>query len=523
MDGWVDEIQDQLGVIENTAERVANKYSLLIVSALSLLYLAITVQLANAKILWTDEFFTLYLARLGPRDLLRALLTGGDQHPPPFYLMHHLFASIFGEHAWALRLPSILGFLVMMLCVYLFVARRTSAPYGFIAMVMPTATLAYEYAYEARGYGPLLGFVALAILCWQQISYSRWRTTATLGMAAALLSAVSCHYYAVLLLPAIAVAEIVRCFRRKAWNPWVWLALCAPIILLVALFPVIRSSSGFASTFWAKAKLDEINVYYRNVVAFAVTPIGFALAAAGLYRIFRNHATRPPVECSRTIPIEEIVLAMVLAAAPLTTYLFGKIITGAFAWRYAIGGVVGITILFGYFCFKIFRGNVIAAWLIILATVGFSSLKSQVKLGSLVRERASLENIMSLLQSKSDGSQPLIIGDNKAFYAMSYYGPQTMKGRFTYLVDSERSVMYLHHDTSERSLWALNPWFGLNVKPYKPYIETHPEMLVWSGLDATWIWLPSALLDDGEKLTILARRGEGILFSASRGESGTNH
>jgi len=523
MNGWVEEIQDQLGLIENTTERVANKYSILLVSALSLLYLAITIRLANAKLFWTDEFFTLYLGRLGPRDLWRALLTGGDQHPPTFYLMHHLFASIFGEHPWALRLPSILCFLLMMLCVYLFVARRTSVSYGLIAMVAPTAPKAYEYAYEARGYGPLLGFVALAILCWQQIGYSRWRTAATLGMAAALLSAVSCHYYAVLLVPAVAMAEIVRCLRRKAWNPWVWLALCSPIILLVAFLPLIRSSGGFAPTFWAKANVEEINIYFKNVAAYAITPIGFALVAAGLYRLFRNRATRPPVESSRTMPIEEILLAVAVAAAPLTTYLFGKTITGAFAWRYAIDGVVGITILFGYFCFKIFRGNVIAAWLIILTMVGFFFLTSQAKLGSLVQERASLANIMSLLQSKSDGSQPLIIGETKAFYAMCYYGPQTMKGRFTYLVDSERSVKYLHHDTNERSLRALNPWFGLNVKPYKPYIETHPQMLVFSGLDKKWTWLPSALLDDGEKLTILARRGEGLVYSASRGESGTSH
>lgn len=523
MDGWVEELQDQLRLIENTTERASDKYSLLIVSALSLLYLAITLQLANAKLIWTDEFFTLFLGRLGPRDLWHALLTGGDQHPPPFYLMHHLFASIFGEHAWALRLPSILGFLLMMLCVYLFVARRTSAPYGFIAMLMPTATLAHEYAYEGRGYGPLLGFVALAILCWQRISDSRWRSAATLAMAAALLSAFSCHYYAVLLLPAIALAEIVRCLRCKTWNPWVWLALCSPVILLVAFLPVIRSSSGFASTFWAKAQFNEINIYYKNVAAYAVTPLGFALAAAGLYRIFRSHARRPPVECSRTISIEEIVLAAAVAAAPLTAYLFGKTITGAFAWRYAIGGVVGIAILFGYFCFKVFRGNVIAAWLITLTTVGFFSLNSQVRLGDLEHERTALGNIMNLLQSKSDESQPLIIGDSKAFYAMCYYGPQTMKGRFTYLVDAERSVTYLHHDTNERSLWALNPWFGLNVKPYKPYIETHPEMLVWSGLDAKWAWLVSALLDDGEKLTILARRGGGIFFSASRGEPGASH
>ena len=56
-----------------------------------LLYLTVTVELARRKLIWTDEFFTLFLGRLNASELWTALLTGGDQHPPPFYLMHHLF------------------------------------------------------------------------------------------------------------------------------------------------------------------------------------------------------------------------------------------------------------------------------------------------------------------------------------------------------------------------------------------------------------------------------------------------
>lgn len=518
---WVRNTQERLGRVENTTERLANKHSLLLVGGLSVLYLAATVQLAKTKLIWTDEFFTLYLSRLSLRDLWNALLTGGDQHPPPFYLLHHLFLHVLGEHPWALRLPSILGFLLMMLCIYQFVARRTSVAYGLVAMLMPLATLAHEYAYEARGYGPSLGFLALAILCWQQAGASN-RSGVAIGMAAALIGAVSSHYYAVLLLPAIALAEITRSLRCKSWNAGVWLAMCLPIILLVGFLPVIRSSSGFGATFWAKAQFHEINLFYKNILGSAVTALGFGLAAAGIYRMFRTRGKPAPV-ISGTMPVEEVVLAVALAAAPVTTYLFAKVATGAFAWRYAIGGVVGIAILFGYFCFKFFRGNAIAAWLILLATVGFFLLSSLVNVRDLVAEKRALQNLIGLLDTKSDRSLPLIIGDSKAFYALCYYSPQPMKERFTYLADSQRSVKYLHHDTNERSLWALYPWFGLNVKAYEPYIARHRDMNVWSGIDPKWAWLPSALIDDGEKLTVLGRRGAGMLFSVRGGEPGTEH
>ena len=78
-------------------------------------------------------------------------MTGGDEHPLPFYLLHHFFLRTFGENPWALRLPATLGFLLMMLCVYQFVANRTSVAFGLAAMLIPLATAVYPFAYEPEG------------------------------------------------------------------------------------------------------------------------------------------------------------------------------------------------------------------------------------------------------------------------------------------------------------------------------------------------------------------------------------
>ena len=79
-EGWVPRL-------ERIAQR-SDRYGLLLFGVLAVVYLIATVKLAGVKLLWTDEFFTLYLSRLAPGELWRALLTGGDQHPPPFFLLH---------------------------------------------------------------------------------------------------------------------------------------------------------------------------------------------------------------------------------------------------------------------------------------------------------------------------------------------------------------------------------------------------------------------------------------------------
>ena len=75
----------------------------LVYAAFTVLYLVPTLWLASGKLIWDDEFFTLYLARTGWRSLLTALATGADQHPPPFYYLTHWIFQLFGMNPITLR------------------------------------------------------------------------------------------------------------------------------------------------------------------------------------------------------------------------------------------------------------------------------------------------------------------------------------------------------------------------------------------------------------------------------------
>src|ERR1700760_3429540 len=61
------------------------------------IYIVPNVVLARTKLIWDDEFFALYFAKITSwGELLRALRTGADQHPPSFYSLTHLIFQLFG-------------------------------------------------------------------------------------------------------------------------------------------------------------------------------------------------------------------------------------------------------------------------------------------------------------------------------------------------------------------------------------------------------------------------------------------
>jgi len=53
-------------------------------------YFSIAFMEAKRKLMWDDEFFTLYISRAnGMKGMLYVLMTGADQHPPLFYYLTH--------------------------------------------------------------------------------------------------------------------------------------------------------------------------------------------------------------------------------------------------------------------------------------------------------------------------------------------------------------------------------------------------------------------------------------------------
>src|SRR6185436_3095753 len=142
---------DRLDRLESALAAALDRWKVWVLAAFAITYLAIASALAWHKLLWNDELFTLYIARLPTNsDIWAFLASGVEQLPPTFHILARMSLNLFGVNPWALRLPEILGIGVMSLCLFVVVSRRSSAAYGLVAMVLPVVTHAFYYATEAR-------------------------------------------------------------------------------------------------------------------------------------------------------------------------------------------------------------------------------------------------------------------------------------------------------------------------------------------------------------------------------------
>jgi 4-amino-4-deoxy-L-arabinose transferase-like glycosyltransferase len=224
----------------------------------SAVYLAATSVLAVRRPLWNDELYTYHFAQVPAlTDLWRALDTGADQAPPLSYVVTRASLGTFGASAFALRLPEILAFLLFCICMYAFVARRTTRAYGVMAMLLPTLTAAYYYASEARAYALVLGFAALALVCWQLATEGVHRRIALVGLFAALALATSSHYYAVLVAVPLGLGELARTLAARRFDVPVWVAFSGGLLPLVGFAPLLSASRGYSADFWGRPSWQD--------------------------------------------------------------------------------------------------------------------------------------------------------------------------------------------------------------------------------------------------------------------------
>ena len=99
------------------------RHKLWLLCGFSVLYLVGTCIIASQKLLWNDELFTLYISRLPSLSAIwSALVTGADQSPPLFFIITRASLLLFGANHLAVRLPEVLGFWIMSLCLFRFVS-----------------------------------------------------------------------------------------------------------------------------------------------------------------------------------------------------------------------------------------------------------------------------------------------------------------------------------------------------------------------------------------------------------------
>lgn len=452
---------------------------------------------AAGRLLWHDELFTLYLAGWPPAVLWDALATGFDLQPPLGYLLTRLCVETFGEGLIATRLPSLLGFVAGSVAAGLFVRREAGTVAGTVALLVPSVTAAYDYAYEARPYGALFGASGLALLAWQAAGPAPRRGRAALALALSLAAAVSLHYYAVLLLLPLAAGEVARSWPTRRLDLVVWLALGAGILPLVAFVPLMHAAAEYGNLFWTRSSLAQIPFTYRYFLIPVVMPLlVFLVAMVALDALDRP---RIPPRTPRQPATPALVMTVTVLALPVAGVMLGAVV-GGYRHRYVIATVLGIAAAAGMLVRPSRRTASTLMW-VLLAWV---LIRSASHAAPLLQPPPLLLGRHTMLQRALDEAGVPVIVTNDALYTqLHHYGSPELRRRLAIVMPPHAPAAGRFQDSSERAMRALSRWRPISIVEYRQLVDRGTPFFVYGDKH----WLLIELQRDG---ALVELEGEGF-------------
>jgi mannosyltransferase len=284
--------------------RTATWHSWIALSALSVVALGLRLWHLNTD-LWFDELLTLLnFVRLPLGDLVTSL---PDQNNHLlFSVLSFVSVRLFGESAWAVRLPSVLFGVMSLWALFLLGRRVLGTRESMLACALMTVSYHHIwFSQNARGYMALLFFSLLATWLWLEALDRQswgWWIAYSLAVTGGMLShltmtfVVAAHflvYLAMLLWARRSKASVATSFN---WRPFVAWTLCVsftvqlyalalPEFLHVGLHEVSLESE-WTSPWWVIAEtLRNLRIGFSGVLVVAC---GGAMFLSGWLSMLRR-------------------------------------------------------------------------------------------------------------------------------------------------------------------------------------------------------------------------------------------
>lgn len=475
------------------------------------LFLTVAALRARSRPLWFDELSTFYISHFpSVGAILAGLKQGADLNPPLLYLATRAAFRLFGDGPVATRLPAMIGFLVMSGCLFRFVAKRSNALYGLVAMLFPWITGAARYAYEARPSGLVMGCSALALLCWQSACERKHRRWALTGLTLSITGALMSHCYAVLLFVPLGLGELVRAFRARRidWPVWLSIGIAAPLVL--TYLPLMHATGGLSTFNNAKfePRFASIWEYCVMVLGPAVWAwlIGFAVVLLPAKRRGGNEET-----AQAHIPVHEIAAAAGLVSIPLCVLLLAFAFTHAFQTRYGLPAVMGVGILFAFLAYNR-TGNRHTTGVLLMSTFLAGFLMNS--FWTPPDDTTQSLTTRGLDPDQVEKDVPFVIGNGTLFLQVDHYAKPALASRLYLLRDPQAAVRYTGSDVFENSYPAMRRWFPIkgHIEDYRRFISQHDRFMVFGPMHDPLDWLIFKLVDDGAQMNFKGQFGDNLLF-----------
>lgn len=471
---------------------------------------------AYEKPFWYDEICTVILCRLpGASDVWKALDHAADTNPPLFYMAARCARQLIPDDHMAYRLPSILGLLATVFCVYFIQSRRVDRISALVGATFVLCTPLADFASEARPYSLMVGCIAAAILAWQRIEDSKLYC---LLLAITLAAAVSLHYYAILAWPAFVLAEasIWACKRRFRGGAWLALVLgLGPLLCFSGLLLHLRQYYG--QHFWARPGLGQIfstSNYLFNLLGYWGWSLTIGTIAILIYWSFVKGATSASAGQreirERPLPIAECALIVVLLLLPVVAVAAAKVSGGGMTTRYMLPAILGGALAVAYLTSK--APGAMRALLLALMLVNYALSSTAVLMkashGSLLgRRTAASGGVKAILSGQHESKLPIVISSGLDYLPMAYYTPAGAKRELYALADPQAAVAFAKTDSVDRALLILRQYFPLQVEEYSGFASRHREFILVSKGGGEFDWWPSRLSHDGHILTLVSANG----------------
>lgn len=464
-------------------------------------------QLARAakSLLWTDEIATFYTSQQRNVAAVVASIRGGCDGMPPLYaLILHAVQPVLGNSPLVLRLPSVIGFCVMSLCVFAFVKLRYSIVYAAMASAF-TVNACLPGLPWARSYGLVLACASGALLAWRSAAEGRHRRAALVALALCLGFATALHYYAVFLTVPFVAGETVRWYRSRKMDLPMLAAMAAAPLALLLHWPLLRADMR---AFVARTPPEFIlQFYWFSFFRFAL--ILLAGAAFAILWEFRLKSAKQTGAQSR-VPAHEWACLGVLTLMPLVLTLASWVTATVVEGRYVAWSAIGLGVLAAAALHPGARRRTFAGVIVLVLLIGILTFRIARDLVRPIGLREG-ETIRTVLAHVPGDPAPIVVAARGgAFLEAWFYADAGLRRRMVYLVNPELERRYYGSEGGGQYLSALRRWGApIRLSIYEDFLRSTPRFLL--AVDSG-DWILAQLRHGGYSIIPLRSEAPGRLY-----------
>lgn len=442
---------------------------------------------------------------------------GAEVHPPGYYLLANTTHRLIEADHLGSRLPALLGVWLGSLALFGFVNKRVGPVYAYAAMLGPFLSPLSSGLYaNARGYSLLLGFSLVALWCWQTASSSSGAKhhLSLIGLAASLFVVVMSHFYGVLTVVCIGIAEAYRTVRSRRLDTAVLVMIVLGGSALLILLPVIQAVAQFK--YHTVPSIPAAVSLYSLLLKFAAAPLVPLLLLPAFLVLLRPKAGDwEEVSGSADWPPEhELVGVLAFCAAPVLMFLLALIADSGQGVRFVPTSIAAFSALgaFAVACRARFPRLAGLTLLIPLAAWFGVQQYGTFRTGlDRVRMERPYQADLNFDASEYDpsGKLPIVDPYGENFLLYSYYWPAAQAARLSWvtslpLAEAGSHLSVLHSVVTK-----------LNVPSYDEFVQRHRRFLVIGDPNATVsagseevTWFFDRTRHDNAEIVLLGHCGE---------------